>query len=118
MRDSWNDAERNPWTTSISLSIYLQITSILHFNDNEDVEGSALDSLHKMCPLLNIVKKTLAYYKILGSKFSFDEGTMAYFSRYAQHLLCYNPMKPTRKFHFKMHVLRCMCCAVQLQISL
>jgi len=46
---------------------------------------------------------------MLGNEFSFDEATMACFSRYARRLLCFNPQKPTGKFHFKIYML---CCAI------
>jgi len=65
---------------------------MLHFNDNNDEEGLAKDSLHKVRPLLNIIKKTLGRYGNHGSELSFDEATMACFSCYARHLPSYNPM--------------------------
>ena len=58
MRDAWDDATRNKWTSYMSKSRYLQIISMLHFNNNEDAEGLARDSLHKVRPLLNIINKT------------------------------------------------------------
>ncbi len=62
-----------------------------------------------MRPLLEIVKKTLARYAIPGSTISFDEATMACFSRYGRGLLSFNPKKTTGKFHFKIYML---CCAL------
>jgi hypothetical protein len=44
-----------------------------------------------------------------GSEVSFDEATMACYSRYGRHLLSFNPMKPIGKFHFKIYML---CCAI------
>ena len=108
MRDAWNDPTRNSWTTSMSKARYLQIVSMLHFNNNEDEEGMATDALHKVRPLLNIVKKTVGRYAQHGSELSFDEATMACFSRYGRKLISFNPMKPTGKFHFKLYML---CCA-------
>jgi hypothetical protein len=81
---------------------------VLHFNNNDDDKGIAGDSLHKIRPLLQILKKTLGRYAVLGTEFSFDEATMACFSHYARGLLCFNPQKPTGKFHFKLYML---CCA-------
>jgi hypothetical protein len=40
-------------------SRFLQIGLMLHFNDNKDEEGQEKDSLHKIRPLLNILKVTL-----------------------------------------------------------
>jgi hypothetical protein len=61
---------------------YLQITSVLHFNDNNDEEGLARDSLHKIRPLLNTIKKTLGKYATFGNEMSYDEATMANKSSY------------------------------------
>jgi len=82
---------------------------MLHFNDNEDTEGSKNDSLFKVRPLLNILSKTIGRYAAHGSEVSFDEATMACYSRFAWHLISFNPMKPTGKFHFKIYML---CCAM------
>jgi len=61
-------------------------------------------------PLLEIVKKTLGTYGVPGSEFSFDEATMACFSRYGRGLISFNPKKKnTGKFHFKIYML---CCAL------
>ena len=57
--------------------MHLQITSVLHFNDNGEVSKMTRDSLHKIRPLLNILKRTLGHYANLGSEHSFDEATMA-----------------------------------------
>jgi len=87
---------------------FLQLRSKLHFNNNEDVEGTANDSLYKVRPLLNIVSKTISRYAMHGSEVSFDKATRNY-SHYGRHILSFNPMKPTGKFHFKIYML---CCAI------
>jgi hypothetical protein len=102
MRDSWDDPVRNPWTCHMSKGRFQQLCVMLHFNNNEDTDRIQNDSLHKIRPLLNILKKTIGWYAELGSEFSFDEDTMACYSRYARNLVSFNPMKPTRKFHFKL----------------
>ena len=84
-------------------SRFLQIGLMLHFNDNEDEEGREKDSLHKIRPLLNILKLTLGKYAIFESELSLDEATMANKSSYARFLICFNPMKPTGKFHFRIY---------------
>jgi hypothetical protein len=38
---------------------FTQINSMLHFNNNDNEEGIAKDSLQKIRPLLQIIKKTL-----------------------------------------------------------
>ncbi len=80
----------------------------MHFNDNDDEEGRKTDSLHKVHPLSNIVKRTLGRYAVCGSEASYDEATMANKSSYGRSLICFNPMKPTGKFHFKIYM---RCCA-------
>ncbi len=87
---------------------YLQICSVLHFNDNSDHQKMVTDSLHKIRPLLTILIGTLGQYAILGSEHSFDEAIMACKSSYNRYLMIYNGAKPTGKFHFKMYM---MCCA-------
>jgi len=54
----------------MSLGRYLQVRSVLPFNDNCDEEGWARDSLHKIRPLLN------GKYATFGNKMSYNEATM------------------------------------------
>jgi hypothetical protein len=106
--DAWDSPYSNAWTKFMTKSRFLQIGALLHFNDNDDEAGLENDSLHKIRPLLNILKITLAKYANFGSELSLDEATMANKSSYARFLICFNPMKPTRKFHFKIYM---VCCA-------
>jgi hypothetical protein len=108
MHDSWDSPYFSPWTKFMSRRRFQQISSVLHFNDNNDVNGMRTDGLHKIRPVLNILKKTLGQYAELGSEHSFDEGTMACRSKYGRHLITFNASKPTGKFHFKLYLL---CCA-------
>jgi hypothetical protein len=108
MRDSWESPYQNAWTKYMSKGRYLQITSVLHFNDNTDEVGKSRDSLHKIRPLLTILKQSLGKYADHGSEVSYDEATMANKSSYGRFLICFNPMKPTGKFHFKIYMI---CCA-------
>jgi hypothetical protein len=108
VRDAWDSPYSNAWTKFMTKSRFLQIGLMLHFNDNEDEEGREKDSLHKIRPLLNILKLTLGKYAIFESELSLDEATMANKSSYARFLICFNPMKPTGKFHFRIYMI---CCA-------
>jgi hypothetical protein len=108
MRDAWDSPYISAWTKFMSKGRYLQIMTVLHFNDNDDTCGKSRDSLHKIRPLLFIIKKTLGTYANHGSELSFDEATMANKSSYGHFLICFNPMKPTGKFHYKIYML---CCA-------
>ncbi len=77
---------------------FQQISSVLHFNKNEDDIGMQNNGLHKICPTLNIIKKTLGKYASLGSEHSFDEATMACRSSYGRHLITFNAKKLLEKF--------------------
>ena len=109
LREMWETPYQSSWTKFMGKGRFLQICTALHFNDNEDEDGLKSDSLHKIRPLYNIVKKTLGAYMNLGSEHSFDEATMACHSSYGRHLIVFNGMKNVGKFHFKMYM---MCCAV------
>jgi hypothetical protein len=109
VRSCWDNQSINPWTAHMSKSQYPQITSMLHFNNNSDINGLATDSLHKVRPLLEILKHSIGRYATFGSELSFNKATMACFSRYGRGLISFNPEKPTGKFHFKVYML---CCAI------
>jgi len=109
MIEWWDSPYKNAWTKFMSKGRFQQISSMLHFNNNEDVDGSNSDSLHKVRPILAILKCTISQYATYGTEFSFDEATMACRSSYGRHLIVYNGMKPTGKFHFKIYML---CCAI------
>jgi hypothetical protein len=66
VRDAWDSPYNSAWTKFMTKSRFLQISSLLHFNDNEDEEGRQKDSLHKIRPLLNILKITLGKYEFLA----------------------------------------------------
>jgi hypothetical protein len=108
VRDAWDYPYSNDWTKFMTKSRFLQIGALLHFNDNDAEEGLQNDSLHKIRPLLNILKITLGKHATFGSEWSLDEATMANKSSYTLFLICFNPMKPTGKFHFKIYM---VCCA-------
>ncbi len=94
MHKSWYDPVQNPWTCQMSKGRFEQFRIMLHFNNNKDINVVEKDSLHKIRPLLTIMKRNAEF----GSEFSFDEATMAYYSRYARSLESFNLLKPTEKF--------------------
>jgi hypothetical protein len=104
MRDTWDSPYHNAWTKFLAKGRFLQLCSVLHFNNNNDTYGRCRDSLHKVCPLLNILKYTLGKYAEHGSELSLEEATMANKSSYGRFLMCFNPAKPTGKFHFKIYM--------------
>jgi hypothetical protein len=84
-----------------------QIRSVLHFNDNETIPLNG-DTLHKVRPLVNIVKVTLRAFIRVGCKLALDEASAASRSSYGRALIFFNPMKNCGKFHFRFYLL---CCA-------
>jgi len=48
IRENWDSPYHIAWTKFMSQGRYVQLTSVLHFNDNSDEEGCARDSLHKI----------------------------------------------------------------------
>jgi hypothetical protein len=61
---AWKNQQVNTWTAYMTLGRFTQINSMLHFNNNVDQDGLAKDSLHKIRPLLKILKKTLGRYAV------------------------------------------------------
>jgi hypothetical protein len=92
---TWNNPELHPWMANMSKGHLMQISAMLNFNNKEDIDGVHNDLLHKVQPLLEIIKRMLGRYGIPGSEFSFDEATMACFSRYDRGLISFNPKKQT-----------------------
>jgi hypothetical protein len=72
MHDAWESPYENAWTKFMRKGRYLQITSVLHFNDNSDKIGKTSDSLHKIRPLLTIFKNSLGHYADHGSELSYN----------------------------------------------
>jgi hypothetical protein len=80
---------------------------VLHFNDNETIPLND-DALHKVRPLVNIVKVTLRALIRVGSESALGEASIASRSSYGHALILFNPMKNCSKFHYRFYFL---CCA-------
>jgi hypothetical protein len=65
-----------PFVNKMPLRLFKKIRSVLHFNDNETVPISD-DALHKVRPLVNIVKVTLHTFIRVGSELELDEASVA-----------------------------------------
>jgi hypothetical protein len=61
-----HDAVMFPFVIKMPLRRFQQIRSVLHFNDNEMMTLSA-DALHKVRPLVNIIKVKLHTFTRVGS---------------------------------------------------
>jgi hypothetical protein len=51
MHEAWDSPNQNAWTKFMSKGRYLQICSMLHFNDNSGDQKLETVSLHKIRPL-------------------------------------------------------------------
>jgi hypothetical protein len=96
-----------PFVNKMQLRSFQQIRSLLHSNDNEKISLND-DALHRVCPLVNIVKVTLRALIRVGSELALDEASVASRSSYGRALMFFNPMKNCSKFHFRFYLL---CCA-------
>ena len=85
-------------------SRFIQIRSVLHMVNNHS-PNTKMDSLYKVRPLLNVIKKTLGSFIEVGSECSLDESSVACRSAYGRHFIYYNPTKPTGKYHFRFYLL-------------
>ncbi len=88
--ESWNSPHLSPWMKFMTRGRFIQISSVIHFNNNDDADGMQSDSLHKVGPVLNQMKPNLGKYAQLGNEHSFDEATMACRSSYGRHLITFN----------------------------
>jgi hypothetical protein len=95
-----------PFVNKMQLRRFQQIRSVLHFNDNNTL-GETNDALHKVMPLLNIVKVTLRAFTQVGSEVALDKASVASCSSYGRMVIFFNPMKNCGKFHFRFYLLRC-----------
>jgi hypothetical protein len=87
------------FVNKMQLRRFQQIISVLHFNDNETIPLND-EALHKLHPLVNIMKVTLRAFIRVGSELALDEASVASRSSYGRALIFFNPMKNCGKFHF------------------
>eukprot|EP00978_Attheya_sp_CCMP212_P001189 scaffold2466_cov40-Attheya_sp.AAC.2 len=90
----WKTQSLYPFTTSMSITRFRQIRSIIHLNDNDCQHTSKKDSLVRIRPLLNVLKRTLGSCLDIGDELSVDEASVASKSKYGRVFIMYNPMKP------------------------
>jgi hypothetical protein len=95
------------FVNKIQLRCFQQIKNVLHFKYNETIPLND-DALHKVRPLVNIVKVTLRAFIRVGSELALDEASVASCSSYGLALIFFNSMKNCAKFHFRFYLL---CCA-------
>jgi len=101
---AWEHLTKHEYTKAMKLHLFQQLCSTLPFNSYDNMTQTN-KTLHKIWPLLNIVKATLGAFVDLGSEVSLDKATVACRSVYNWNLIVFNPCKPTEKFHFEFYFL-------------
>ncbi|KAE9274247.1 hypothetical protein PR003_g29666, partial [Phytophthora rubi] len=76
------------------------------------------DAAARIRPLLNLLKITGGQYLHVGRDVALDEASVACRSRQGRHMIVYNPMKPTGKYHFRLYMVCCSTTWVALNYKL
>lgn len=72
------------------------------------IPGSEVsDPLFRIRPMINALRERAKEILVLGRNVSVDESSIACRSKFARHLIVFNPTKPGGKYHFRMYVLTC-----------
>lgn len=89
----------------MSLSRFRLLRRCLSFNANPTTLH--IDAAARIRPLLNVLKVTGQKYIVVERDVALDEASMACRSRQGRHLVVFNPMKPTGKYHFRLYAVCC-----------
>jgi len=100
----WEHPRQFPFTRHMSKNRFVQFRSYLHMVDN-DAYKDGQDAVFKARPLLNVLKKTLGKFVVVGSEVALDESSFACRSSYGRSLIFFNSTKPTGKYHFRFYLL-------------
>ncbi|KAG2760590.1 hypothetical protein PC129_g4221 [Phytophthora cactorum] len=76
------------------------------------------DAAARIRPLLNLLKITGGQYIQVGRDVALDEASVACRSRQGRHMILYNPMKPTGKYHFRLYMVCCSTTWIALNYKL
>ncbi|KAG3237638.1 hypothetical protein PI124_g17376 [Phytophthora idaei] len=76
------------------------------------------DAVARIRPLLNLLKVTGGQYIQVGRDVALDEASVACRSRQGRHMIVYNPMKPTAKYHFLLYMVCCSTTWIALNYKL
>jgi hypothetical protein len=115
MRNYWTDSEEAaifPGARSTSLGSimtwkrFLYIRQNLCFRSNVTTADIQRDPAARIRPLISIVKSRCSRHAVVSRNVAVDEASVACRSRYARHIIVFNPRKHTGKYHFKFY----MCC--------
>jgi hypothetical protein len=113
----WEKTWTYSFTSVMTLKRFQQIRSCLRFKS----ASKNNDSLYKIRPILNLLKKTIGAYTTIGSDVSLDEAKFSSRSSFGRPLIIFNAKKPTGKFHYKMYSICCpytsaMLSAARIQV--
>ncbi|KAE9325132.1 hypothetical protein PR003_g16566 [Phytophthora rubi] len=76
------------------------------------------DAAARIRPILNLLKVTGGLYIDVGRNVALDETSVACRSRQGRHMIVFNPMKPTDKYHFRLYVFCCSSTWIALNYKL
>ncbi|KAJ8555029.1 hypothetical protein ON010_g9452 [Phytophthora cinnamomi] len=77
-----------------------------------------IDAAARIRSLLNMLKVTGNKYVVVGRDVALDEASVACRSRQGRHLVVFNPMKPTGKYHFRLYDVCCSSTWIVLNFRL
>jgi hypothetical protein len=94
-------------STVMSWRRFIYIRSNLAFRGEVSAKDMQRDPTAKNGPLISMLKKRCSQHVITGRNVAVDEASSSCRSKYARHLIVFNPRKPTEKYHFKLDVCSC-----------
>jgi hypothetical protein len=100
----------------MTLNRYKLLRRCLSFNATPTT--LAQDAAARIRPLLNLLKVTGGMYIQVGRNVTLDEASVACRSRQGRHMIVFNPMKPTGKYHFRFYVVSCSSAWIALNYKL
>jgi hypothetical protein len=103
----WKVQPRPFYLGDMQIGRFEKIRQCFHFNSNPH-EETTRNSLHKVRPILNIIKYTIGRYIKIGSDISLDEMSIQIRSCCVGDLTMFNKDNNCGKFHFRFFA---VCCA-------
>ncbi|GMF31536.1 unnamed protein product [Phytophthora fragariaefolia] len=76
------------------------------------------DAAARIRPVPNLPKIIEGWYLHVGRDVTLDEASVACRSRQGLHMIVYNPMKPTGKYHFRLYMVCCSTTWIALNYKL
>jgi hypothetical protein len=82
----------------MNLKRFIALRKHLSFRLPVSTEDLKKDAAAKIRPLINMLKKRCSQFIDVGRNVAVDEASVACRSKFARHLILYNPQKPTGQF--------------------